>query len=314
MTTPRISIITSTYNSSSLLKYAILSVLNSDFTDWEMIIVGDYCTDDTENVVQSFKDGRIRFTNLDRNSGQQATPSNVALSQVRGDYISYLNQDDMYFPWHLGHMLKTITAAGVDIICAGHAFIETLRRDGATIELAALNGPIAKHGRYSPTRWYLASTWFMTADAARDVGRWRLERELYVAPSQEWMFRAWKMGKHIACPSDISLLLILSGKRPGSYRKKDDALHSAVYESVIRARNPQEELEKALARGASKSERGMHRAMRWAYDNAIGWPSMAVGIHPDTIHRVVRFGIRRGGGVKSWQRAVEMERAGDEGD
>ena len=52
--------------------------------------------------------------------------------------------------------------------------------------------------------------------------------------------------------------------------------------------------------------------MRWAYDNAIGRTSMAVGIHPDTIHRIVRFGIRRGGGVKSWQRAVEMERAGDE--
>jgi hypothetical protein len=175
-----------------------------------------------------------------------------------------------------------------------------------------LSGPIANHDRYSPTRWYLASSWFMTADAARDVGRWRLENELYVAPSQEWMFRAWKMGKRIVCPSDISLLLILSGKRPGSYRKKDDALHSAVYESVIRARNPREELEKALAKGASKTERGMHRAMRWAYDNAIGRPSMAVGIHPDTIHRIVRFGIRRGGGVKSWQRAVEMERAGDE--
>lgn len=307
MTDPVISIITSTYNGSHILYYAIHSVIHSTFSDWEMIIIGDHCVDDTESIIGRFNDARIRFTNLASNSGQQATPSNIGLSQLRGRYVCYLNQDDMYFPWHLDYMLETITATGVDILCAGHAVIDSVFEKDGAIEVIASNGPIARRNAYSPLRWYLASSWFMTVEAARDVGRWKLEHELIVAPSQEWMFRAWKMKKRIYCPSEISLLLILSGKRNGSYRKRDNSLHAAVYENLIHSEDPRKELGKALGNGARARPRGLRQAMRWAYDNAIGRPSMMLGIHPDTLHRIVRFGARRGGGVRHWQRTVELE-------
>ena len=106
MASPTISIITATYNCSHILRYAIASVLNSDFDDWELIVVGDHCTDDTEACVAGFDDDRIRFFNLEVNSGQQATPNNFGLSKARGEYVCYLNHDDLFLPWHLSTMLE----------------------------------------------------------------------------------------------------------------------------------------------------------------------------------------------------------------
>lgn len=58
---PEISVITATYNRSNALALAIRTVLWQTCPDWELIVVGDHCTDDTEDVVRGFPDPRIRF-------------------------------------------------------------------------------------------------------------------------------------------------------------------------------------------------------------------------------------------------------------
>ncbi len=71
-----ISVVTATYNRSNVLFYAISSLIRSTFEDWELIIVGDACTDDTREVVAGFADSRIRFYNLAENFGDQSGPDN----------------------------------------------------------------------------------------------------------------------------------------------------------------------------------------------------------------------------------------------
>jgi len=56
--TPTVSIIIATYNRSRVLRHAIESVRNSRFADWELIVVGDACTDDTAACVAAFGDPR----------------------------------------------------------------------------------------------------------------------------------------------------------------------------------------------------------------------------------------------------------------
>jgi glycosyltransferase involved in cell wall biosynthesis len=68
---PRISVVTATYNRSNVLRYAIESVRAQGFQDWELIVVGDACTDDTSEVVAAFADPRIRFVNRAENAGEQ---------------------------------------------------------------------------------------------------------------------------------------------------------------------------------------------------------------------------------------------------
>src|SRR3954468_6377757 len=102
---PTVSVIISTYNWSSVLRYAITSVLAQTFSDFELIVVGDCCTDDSEAVVRSFDDQRVGWHNLAQNCGSQFGPNNHGLSLARGPYIAYLGHDDL---WHQDHLARLV--------------------------------------------------------------------------------------------------------------------------------------------------------------------------------------------------------------
>src|SRR4029079_4037879 len=99
----------------SVLRYAIRSVLQSSFTDWELIVVGDGCTDDTEDTVRAFADPRIQFVTLPMNSGGQAAPNNAGLELARGRYIYFLNHDDQFFPDHLGQSVAFMETTQAEV-------------------------------------------------------------------------------------------------------------------------------------------------------------------------------------------------------
>ena len=71
--TPLVSVLIATYNWSSVLRHAVRSALWQTYPAVEVIVVGDACTDDSEAVVRSFGDGRVRWDNLERNSGSQSS-------------------------------------------------------------------------------------------------------------------------------------------------------------------------------------------------------------------------------------------------
>src|SRR6266404_8142289 len=98
---PAISIITATYNRSRALACAIESARRQTFTDWEMIIVGDACTDDPSDVISGVGDPRVRFINLERNYGGQAGPNNIGLAEATAPLVAYLSHDDLWLPNHL---------------------------------------------------------------------------------------------------------------------------------------------------------------------------------------------------------------------
>ena len=72
--TPLVSIITATYNRSNVLEYALRSALRSTVADWEHLVIGDACTDDSADVVARLGDARLSFHNLPANFSEQAYP------------------------------------------------------------------------------------------------------------------------------------------------------------------------------------------------------------------------------------------------
>jgi len=113
-TRPTVTVIIPTYNLGRVLRYSIESVLLQDFSDFEVWVVGDGCTDDTEAVVRSFTDARIHWMNLPENSGTPAMPRNEGLKRARGDYIAYLGHDDLWFPWHLSELVDALKQTNCD--------------------------------------------------------------------------------------------------------------------------------------------------------------------------------------------------------
>jgi glycosyltransferase involved in cell wall biosynthesis len=113
--TPLVSIVIATYNWSSVLRYAIESVLRQSYSNWELIVVGDGCTDDSEAVVRSFADPRIRWTNLPENTGSQSAPNNAGIALAKGEYVAYHGHDDLWLPDHLIRLVGALERSGAGI-------------------------------------------------------------------------------------------------------------------------------------------------------------------------------------------------------
>lgn len=93
---PKLSIIISTYNRRDHLKNAIKSVLNQTMEDFELLIVDDCSTDDTEKVVKEFKDKRIKYIKTKENNGHDGKPKNIGILNATGEYVAFLDDDDEY--------------------------------------------------------------------------------------------------------------------------------------------------------------------------------------------------------------------------
>lgn len=111
---PKISIITSTYNRQERLVAAIESVRNQTFDDWELIIVDDHSTDSTEQVVSGYLNDRIKYIRLGENFGNDTRPKNIGIMASTGEYIAFLDDDNVYRPDHLQALINVIEREDVD--------------------------------------------------------------------------------------------------------------------------------------------------------------------------------------------------------
>jgi len=102
---PAVSVIIPTYNRAHLLPRAIRSVLAQTFQDFEVIVVDDGSTDDTEAVVRSFPDPRIIYLRHDMNRGGSAA-RNTGIRAARGEYIAFLDSDDEWLREKLERQLE----------------------------------------------------------------------------------------------------------------------------------------------------------------------------------------------------------------
>ena len=100
-----VSIITPVYNCAKFIAETINSVIAQTYINWELIIVDDCSTDDTENIVRSFQDQRIHYYQNVVNSGA-AVSRNRALREAKGRWIAFLDSDDLWLPNKLDRQIK----------------------------------------------------------------------------------------------------------------------------------------------------------------------------------------------------------------
>lgn len=106
-----VSIIMPSYNTASFIEETIQSVLNQTYTNWELIIVDDCSTDNTNEVVDTIKDCRIHYLKNEKNSGA-AISRNKALREAKGQWIAYLDSDDLWMPEKLEKQIKFMEENG----------------------------------------------------------------------------------------------------------------------------------------------------------------------------------------------------------
>ncbi len=117
---PIVSVVIPTYNRATLIGRAIHSVLVQTIDDWELIVVDDASTDNTEEVVSSFEDFRIRYYSHQLNRGGSAA-RNTGIQKARGKYVAFLDSDDEWLPTKLERQLRLLETeeSGVGLVYTG---------------------------------------------------------------------------------------------------------------------------------------------------------------------------------------------------
>lgn len=106
-----VSIIMPSWNTGRFIAESIQSVLKQTYQNWELIIVDDCSTDNTDEIVASFSDARIKYLKNEKNSGAALT-RNRAIREAKGEWIAFLDSDDLWVPEKLEKMLKFMKANG----------------------------------------------------------------------------------------------------------------------------------------------------------------------------------------------------------
>ena len=142
-----VSIIMPSYNTASFITDSIQSVIAQSYKNWELLIVDDCSTDNTDEVVKSFlADEKIRYIKNKRNSGP-AVSRNKALKEAKGKWIAFLDSDDLWEPEKMEKQISFMEKNGYHFSYTNYAEIdEEGKRNGVKV-----TGPkkITKTGMYN---------------------------------------------------------------------------------------------------------------------------------------------------------------------
>lgn len=106
MNLSQVSVVMPNYNGSRYISEAIKSVMNQTYTNWELIIVDDCSTDNSLSIIKPFlADSRIKLLTLDKNQ-KIANARNKAIELAKGEYIAFLDSDDIWTPHKLEKQLS----------------------------------------------------------------------------------------------------------------------------------------------------------------------------------------------------------------
>lgn len=121
ITEPTISVILPVYNGGDYLSYAIESILNQTFTDFELIIINDGSTDSTYDVIKNFAIKDKRIIAINRENKGLISSLNEALDISKGKFIARMDADDIALPNRLQKQIDYLLETKLDI-CGCHYF------------------------------------------------------------------------------------------------------------------------------------------------------------------------------------------------
>ena len=218
---PKLTIVMATYNRSNVLPFSIGSALAQSFANFEMLVVGDGCTDDSEAVVGAIGDERLRWINLPANNGHQSAPNNEGIRQARGDLIAYLGHDDLWLPHHLEVLVDAIEA-GADM---AYGATRRVARPGSVEAVPAC-------GDYRPGTWVPPSSVVHRRSLIDRVGGWGEYRTLECDPETDLWRRFHQAGARIAFVPRLGTIKIPASARRDVYRERPVHEQAAYFERI----------------------------------------------------------------------------------
>ncbi len=212
-----VSIVMPSYNTAQYIKQSIESILAQTYTAWELIIVDDCSTDNTDEAVSEFlSDTRIRYIKNDRNSGA-AVSRNRALREARGKWIAFLDSDDLWMPDKLEKQIEFMEDNGYDFSYTNYEVMD----ESSQKIMKLVTGPrkIGKYRMYEYC-WQGCLTVMYNREAVGVVQIADLKKNNDYAM---WL----KVSAHAEC--------FLLNEFLGLYRKRSGSISNSSYKKLIKS-------------------------------------------------------------------------------
>jgi hypothetical protein len=169
----KVSILLPTHNRSDVVPLAIDSLLAQSFTDFEVLVCGDGCTDSTAEVVSRYvaADARVRWFDLPKGMGLGYANRNTVLREARGELIAFMAHDDLVTSDHLALLVQAMEDPGAHFVYTDAAWVG---REGIIVPAVFHLQDRVMREEYFANRWSrLPSSCVMhRREAFEKVGFW----------------------------------------------------------------------------------------------------------------------------------------------
>ncbi|PSL48936.1 glycosyltransferase involved in cell wall biosynthesis [Chitinophaga niastensis] len=119
-----ISVIVPVYNAEAFVGATIDSVLQQTYANWELLLVDDCSTDNSATIIREYaeKDSRIKYFKPAQNFGGPAGPRNMGIRESSGEYLAFLDADDIWMKDKLQRQYQLITTEQLDVVATNIVF------------------------------------------------------------------------------------------------------------------------------------------------------------------------------------------------
>jgi len=245
---PQFSVVMATYNRGRHILPSIRSVLNQHFRDFELIVVGDCCDDETAEVVRPFLGGRVRWFNLGERCGSQSFPNNEGIARSAGDVIAYLGHDDVWTPDHLQSLATLFQQEpSLDFAVSGAIYHGPEGSDFRQVT-GLFDDPTTPFEHFFPP-----SSFAHRRDVTERIGPWKHQMAITAPVDADLLLRAAHAGMRFRSTQRVTLHKFAAGHRYLSYLAQESVeqeemlqkIESADYRAAVTS-----EVEKARADGS----------------------------------------------------------------
>lgn len=196
--TAHITCIIATYKRIDALKCTLQALQLQGHENWTALVIGDCCGDETADTIRELGDPRIKYYNFPTRYGEQSGPNSFGLHLAEGDYLSFLNHDDIMLSDHLASSLACLREQRADFHIGKSANATKLayRADKTVVPVFTETLPEYRNLYYLTLKdpWlFEPSSFYVISNAyAKQVGDWHHSSKLWRPPLRDWLMRAWR--------------------------------------------------------------------------------------------------------------------------
>lgn len=220
---PRFTVALSTFGRGQHIVPTIRSVLAQTFADFELLIVGDGCTDGTQAAVEPFLGPRVAWYNLPERGGSQSFPNNAAIERAQGDLVAYVGHDDIWAPDHLERLDTAFREAPETGFAVSGCLYYGPPGSNVWLATGLFDGDEAKFEHFFPP-----ASIAHRREVAAAIGGWRPPAEIVAPVDSDFMLRSAHAGFLFRSTCRVTVHKFAAGHRYLSYVRQSSIEQEAM--------------------------------------------------------------------------------------